>query len=652
MYKKTTRSLVTALLVLVLVVAGCGGGNGDSSTQARVASGPAVQAQVQAQPIVATMESLASAEARVQDILPIKAYSKLAPPRPIYVTLAPLESRALVEQSASAPTPGQPIQIGAAREVVATAHEKDLSSRLDWTASAQGGKISALSFKSTGAKGVRLGVRVVRLPVAAMLRFHVPGSPTALEISSAEIMALIQRNLDAGDSSDEARTYWSPDLSSDEVTMEIELPAGANTESVQISVPRISHVFTQLPEKDAFVSMAGQSGGCNLDVSCDPAYDEESRSVARMRFVKSGNSYLCTGTLLNNKAADWIPYFLSAYHCISTQTVASTLTTDWFYRSSACNSGALGPAARTLTGGATLLYGASATDTSFMRLNSAPPAGVNFAGWSAVQPGLGVAAIGLHNPAGDLQKYSAGSTEGFHSCTNGSATFTCAASAPETANHLDVRWTIGTVEGGSSGSGLFITSNGKRYLIGQLHGGNSSCQNPFGSNLYGRFDIAYQTALSQWLSPAAGQHSPVYRFYNTLTGTHFYTSSAAERDYVSVKYPQFSYEGIAFYSHGSSVSGTSPVFRFYNTRTGTHFYTINPLERDNVLAAYPWFSYEGVSWYASTTPSTGATPLYRFYNSATGTHFYTVNPNERDLVVKSYPQFSNEGVAYYVWDAP
>lgn len=638
------------MALLMLVVAGCGGGNSESSMQSKAAFGPEVQ---QAQSIVATMESLASAEARVQDILPIKAYSKLSATRPVSVVLAPLETKVLLEQSASAPTSGQPILIGTAREVPATAREKDLSSRLDWTDSAQGGKISAISFKSTGAKGVRLGVQVVHLPVAAMLRFHVSGSPTALEISSAEIMAVIQRNLDAGDRSDDAHTYWSPDLGGDEVTMEIELPAGANTESVQISVPRISHIFIQLPEKNAFIPMVGESGRCNLDVSCDPAYDLESRSVARMLFVSSGNSYVCTGTLLNNKAADGIPYFLSAYHCISTQTVASTLTTDWFYRSSACNSGALSPAARTLTGGAMLLYGASPTDTSFMRLNSAPPPGVVFAGWSAVQPVLGIAVLGLHNPAGDLQKYSTGSTVAFYSCTN-SASFACSAATPETADHLDVRLTSGTTEGGSSGSGLFITSNGSRYLIGQLHGGNSSCLNPSGNNLYGRFDVAYRTALSQWLAPAASaiQRSPIYRFYNTVTATHFYTSSVAERDYVSVKYPQFNYEGIAFYSYGSSANETSPVFRFYNSRTAAHFYTISSSERDKVMSAYPWFSYEGVSWYASTLFSTGSTPLYRFYNNTTTTHFYTVNLTERDFVIKNYPQFSYEGIGYYVWGAP
>src|SRR5260221_2132355 len=37
--------------------------------------------------------------------------------------------------------------------------------------------------------------------------------------------------------------------------------------------------------------------------------------------------------------------------------------------------------------------------------------------------------------------------------------------------------------------------------------------------------------------------SPVYRFFNQATGTHFYTIVAAERDHVLGSYPQFLYEG-------------------------------------------------------------------------------------------------------------
>lgn len=641
MYGKLCVNLVAALFAVI--VSGCGGGGRDESALDAARPAPATHLQ----PTAAVAESLASTNLRLRDVSPIKTYSEVATLRPASITLAPIETKALLEQ-ASTPKPGQPIQIGIARAVLATAYEPETSSRFEWTPSGRGGKIAALRFKSTGAKGIRLGVRTAGLPVAAVLRFHVPNSPTAFEVSAAEIMAVIQRNLDAGDSSDDARTYWSPDLGGDEVTMEIELPVDASPAAVRISVPRISHVFTQLPEKETPVLKIGQSGSCNRDVSCDPTYDADSRSVARMRFVNAGNSYVCTGTLLNNQAANEIPYFLSAYHCISTQTVASTLNTDWFYRSSACNSGTLSPSATSLTGGAALLYRASATDTSFMRLNSAPPPGVYFAGWSAFQPTIGWAALGLHHPSGDLQKFSIGSTVGFSSCSD----TPCSSSTPETATHLGVRWTAGTTETGSSGSGLFATSNGNRYLIGQLYGGSSSCLNPSGADYYGRFDIAFRAGLSQWLAPALISRGPVYRFYNTATGSHFYTLSAAERDNVVATYRQFTYEGIAFYTYERDTAGTSPVFRFYNNRTATHFYTISSLERDVVLSTNPGFAYEGISWFASIAAASGSTPLYRFYNNITGTHFYTLNATERDSVRQNYPHYVYEGVAYHVWGAP
>jgi hypothetical protein len=50
-------------------------------------------------------------------------------------------------------------------------------------------------------------------------------------------------------------------------------------------------------------------------------------------------------------------------------------------------------------------------------------------------------------------------------------------------------WTLnqGVTEGGSSGSALFTSSG--RQLIGQLYGGYSSCANPTGADIYGRFDL-------------------------------------------------------------------------------------------------------------------------------------------------------------------
>ena len=77
------------------------------------------------------------------------------------------------------------------------------------------------------------------------------------------------------------------------------------------------------------------------------------------------------------------------------------------------------------------------------------------------------------------------------------------------------------------------------------------------------------------LASAQPATDPVYRFFNTRTGTHFYTIAAAERDTVLAMYPQFAFEGAAFAAYAQPVAGTQPVWRFYNPRTGTHFYTIS-----------------------------------------------------------------------------
>ncbi|MBK6804741.1 MAG: DUF1800 family protein [Betaproteobacteria bacterium] len=143
--------------------------------------------------------------------------------------------------------------------------------------------------------------------------------------------------------------------------------------------------------------------------------------------------------------------------------------------------------------------------------------------------------------------------------------------------------------------------------------------------------------------------SPVFRFYNTQTGTHFYTISVAERDLVLARYAQFAYEGPAYYAYPASQGGQLPVYRFYNTRTGTHFYTQSEAEKDFVLVTYPVFAFEGPAYYAPAGASQGNVPLFRFYNQNTGAHFFTTNAAERDMVLQRWPFFAYEGTAYQVY---
>lgn len=165
--------------------------------------------------------------------------------------------------------------------------------------------------------------------------------------------------------------------------------------------------------------------------------------------------------------------------------------------------------------------------------------------------------------------------------------------------------------------------------------------------------------------PAPNQ--AIYRFYNQSTGAHFYTNSVAERDHVIATWPTlFTYEGPAFYVYddmilnpapasasGVSLAPSTPVYRFFNKLNGSHFYTMSAEEADMVLAKFPGvFSYDGVGFNAYSEPAEymPLQPVYRFYNLKNGSHFYTISPEEKALVQLYYGDtYRFEGVAFYAF---
>ena len=637
MTKISIKRWAGALTAVAALLAGCGGG--ESSEVATTAKTDTITA----------VEGRMLPETAVQDVSPVKSRSATTAPKAARVSLGEL-SMAKVEMSA----PGTPRLVGQARDVQATKSAAALQSLWQWKNTAVGGKVAAISFNAEGAYGLRLGVLVKQLPGSATVRVYTQSaSDKVFQISGQAILQLIERNQAAGDQSDAARTWWTPDTGEGEATLEVELPPGVAASALDIAVPQLSHIFENLSlptaqeyKEQVEAAKINESDPCNLDANCYSENAQERNAVARMLFTKDGGSYLCTGTLMNDTQNSFKPYFLTANHCISTQTVASSLETRWFYRSPSCNSGTLQSSTVRKTGGAQLLYASGTTDTAFMLLNDTPPGGALFAGWSANTVAAGTSVVGLHHPSGDLLKISFGAVNSQANCqpTTGSG-FQCSGTS---GNYYRVSWSQGTTEGGSSGSALFQGG----YVVGTLYGGSATCTNRSAYDYYGRFDVAYNAAIKAWLNPAstsAPARSAVYRFYNATTGAHFYTASAAERDFVIRTYPQFGYENIAFYAYPDASSGKDPVFRFYNPTSGAHFYSGSVAERDFVIANFPEFKYEVVSWYAQTGAGNGASPIYRFYNATTGAHFYTISAAERDFVIQVHKAFRYEGPMYYAW---
>lgn len=485
---------------LVLAIAGCGGGGGgdDNTDPGTTPSQPNLAERIepydtQTKSVSADLKS--QAEPSVQGLAGAPFIRKVALSAPADNLLQKTEAAA----AADATRPGTPIQMAVSRDVAAAATVPLTQALLNWQPTSGGSRLAAIAFESPTAQGVRLGVRVTRLPAGATLRFYGAAGGPATEMTAAELAAQAQRIRDSGADEQTATTYWSPDFGGAQTVMEIEVPAGANVADVQVAVPRVSHFTHSAEQMEKLIEEKAGSASCNIDAMCQPDYLAQARSVARMRYTaEDGRGYYCTGTLLNDAKSSGTPYFLSANHCINTQAKAATLMTDWFYRASACNAGTVGTGVRQLTKGATLLYATVSTDTSFLRLNEAPPAGVLYAGsfyGGTVPAGSGV--VGLHHPQGDLEKISFGKVNGLGVCADDS----CSNVNDASGTFYEVKWSQGTTEGGSSGSAAFFGIGNQRYVMGQLYGGRASCSNPTGSDYYGRFDLSYRASIKQWLNP-------------------------------------------------------------------------------------------------------------------------------------------------------
>ena len=153
-----------------------------------------------------------------------------------------------------------------------------------------------------------------------------------------------------------------------------------------------------------------------------------------------------------------------------------------------------------------------------------------------------------------------------------------------------------------------------------------------------------EPGLEAGLTKAAAAELTVFRFYNALSGAHFYTASATERDQLRAQPGAFAYEGPAFQASAQAVGGLAPVYRFFNGSTGVHFYTISETEKTQIQRNLPQFQLEGVAYYASQVATEGYRPLYRSYVLGKGFHFYSVDASEG----AGLAQYQAEGVAYYV----
>jgi hypothetical protein len=96
--------------------------------------------------------------------------------------------------------------------------------------------------------------------------------------------------------------------------------------------------------------------------------------------------------------------------------------------------------------------------------------------------------------------------------------------------------------------------------------------------------------------PAA---TPVYRFFDIADGTHFLTANEAEKNALLATRPDLVFEpSSTIWEDATQQPGDVPVFRFFDTATGTHFYTASAAERASILTTRSDFTAEGIAFYA------------------------------------------------------
>lgn len=166
----------------------------------------------------------------------------------------------------------------------------------------------------------------------------------------------------------------------------------------------------------------------------------------------------------------------------------------------------------------------------------------------------------------------------------------------------------------------------------------------------------------------------IYRFYNSQSGTHFYTPSTEEANNVikqSVgdlftienalgQAPTsngwgYQFEGIAYKAPPQEAPQVTNLYRFYNKAKGYHFMTKDDKEAQNILnnsvgsgfdlltgqGQTPieggWgYQYEGRSYAISSEPQSFAnTEVYRFFHNERGVHFFTASLDEALHVVSN-----------------
>ncbi len=324
-----------------------------------------------------------------------------------------------------------------------------------WTWLPNGDRVWRLRLVSPGALATELYFSQFRLPDNALLHVY--------NANGTQLMGGFSAYNNRADG-----TFTTGLIAGEASIVEYYEPAAvAGMGSVRVS--GVGHAYRDVDEATA-------SGPCEVDVNCSEGdgWEAQRDAVVRISILDQGQSFWCSGSLVNNLQQDCKPYFLTALHC-GDGTSASDLNLWKFYfnyEKTGCGSGAsfanhfvVGAIKR---GSSNDGGGDQGSDFLLLEGNtdSIPMDYEPFwAGWDASGSGSSGGKC-IHHPDGDRKKISTYA---------GSLVSSTWGGVPGT--HWRTSWVAtanghGVTEGGSSGSPLF---NSNKRIVGTLTGGASCC---------------------------------------------------------------------------------------------------------------------------------------------------------------------------------
>ncbi|MGH9718768.1 MAG: BACON domain-containing protein [Bryobacteraceae bacterium] len=228
--------------------------------------------------------------------------------------------------------------------------------------------------------------------------------------------------------------FWSASIRGEVLIVEYEQAADRAGESAPpFRLTKVSHQATSLEARGATEPapltlgapalgsslpitvgpLAGEpdpAAACNLDVNCFSEWTDSAKMVAHIVFEVDGGQAVCSGSLLATRNNSLKPYFLTANHCIGTETEARSVEVFWSYQTSGCRAARpadKGSAKSAVGANLVATVGFGDGDASLLLLRDVP-SGVQFAGWDPGDPGLGSRMVGIHHPRGSHKRIAFG----------------------------------------------------------------------------------------------------------------------------------------------------------------------------------------------------------------------------------------------------